>query len=64
MTNKKISPIVLRDIPDDVHRRIVAEKSRIELSTGRAASNPQSIYSLIRRSTPKPNDATSTFNDD
>lgn len=42
--------ILLRDVPDDVHERIVLEKSRVEIKTGKAASNPQAIYNLIRRS--------------
>jgi hypothetical protein len=49
MAKDKVT-IILRGVPDDVHALIVAEKARVELSTGRAASNPQAIFQLIRRS--------------
>jgi hypothetical protein len=52
MAKKSVS-IILRDVPDDVHERIVDEKARIEKATGKAGSNPQAIFNLIRRSNPK-----------
>lgn len=54
MAKKQIPPMLLRDIPDDVHEKVVDEKSRLEKSTGKAGSNPQAIYSLIRRSPKEP----------
>jgi hypothetical protein len=45
--------IILRNVPQDVHQIIVEEKSRVELSTGKQASNPQAIFQLIRRSKSK-----------
>jgi hypothetical protein len=52
MAKKSVS-IILRDVPEDVHERIVDEKARIEKATGKAGSNPQAIFNLIRRSHPK-----------
>jgi len=47
--------ILLRDVPEDVHEKIVDEKARIEKKTKQVPSNPQAVYNLIRRSVPKSN---------
>jgi hypothetical protein len=47
--NKKPVTIVMRDVPEDIHALIVAEKARIEQATGRTATNPQAVYRLIRK---------------
>ena len=49
MPKQKVQ-MLIRDVPTDVHERIVLEKARLELKTGQTASNPQAIFSLIRRS--------------
>lgn len=41
--------IILRNVPDDIHRMIVEEKSRFELESGNTCSSPQAVYKLIRR---------------
>lgn len=48
MTDKTVT-INLRAVPEDVHAIIVEEKTRAELATGRVTSNPQAIYTLIRK---------------
>lgn len=48
MTDKPVT-INLRGVPEDVHAIIVEEKTRSELATGRVTSNPQAIYTLIRK---------------
>lgn len=47
--DKKPVTIVMRDVPDDIHEIIIAEKARIEKATGRTATNPQAVYKLIRK---------------
>jgi hypothetical protein len=47
--DKKAVTIILRGVPDDVHKLIVEERARLELSTGKQASNPQAMYGLIRK---------------
>jgi hypothetical protein len=49
MDKKKPVTIVMRDVPDDIHEIIIAEKARIEKATGRTATNPQAVYKLIRK---------------
>jgi len=45
----RVVTIDLRGVPEDVHAIIVEEKTRAELATGRVTSNPQAIYTLIRK---------------
>lgn len=47
--SKETVTIILRNVPEDVHKIIVDEKARVELSTGKQASNPQAIYRLLRK---------------
>jgi hypothetical protein len=46
---KKEVRIILRNVPEDIHRMIVEEKSRYELEHGNTCSSPQAVYKLIRK---------------